>query len=96
MKFQTPSKFSQSGLILGRVVPRCTDPNMAVRKEAISCVQLVLSLAARYEGHMANLDNDHASELAKMREKVETEDPNVLFEVTNELAKVSMENGTFI
>lgn len=85
---QAPSKFSQSGLILGRVVPRCTDPSMAVRQDAVSCVRLVLCLAALYEGHVVDHDNDHISDLSKVREKVQTEDPNELFKVTNELAKV--------
>ncbi|KAJ4431384.1 hypothetical protein ANN_19981 [Periplaneta americana] len=87
--YEAPTKFSQSGLILGRVVPRCTDPSMSVRQEAIDCVRLVLCLAARYEGHMADHDNDHANDLSRVREKVQTEDPNELFKVTNELAKVS-------
>ncbi|XP_069674813.1 maestro heat-like repeat-containing protein family member 1 isoform X2 [Periplaneta americana] len=86
--YEAPTKFSQSGLILGRVVPRCTDPSMSVRQEAIDCVRLVLCLAARYEGHMADHDNDHANDLSRVREKVQTEDPNELFKVTNELAKI--------
>lgn len=86
--YEAPSKFSQSGLILGRVVPRCTDPSMAVRQEAVICVQLVLSLAALYEGYVADHDNDHLSDLSQIRDKVLTEDPNELFKVTNELAKI--------
>jgi hypothetical protein len=61
---------------------------MAVRQEAVICVQLVLCLAALYEGYVAEHDNDHASGLSQIRDKVLTEDPNELFKVTNELAKV--------
>jgi hypothetical protein len=62
---------------------------MAVRQEAVKCVQLILCLASLYEGHMADHDNDHASDLSRIQEKVQTEDPNELFRVTNELGKVS-------
>jgi hypothetical protein len=61
---------------------------MAVRQDAIDCVQLVLCLAALYEGHAVDHDNDHAGDLSRVREKIHTEDPNELFKVTNELAKV--------
>lgn len=61
---------------------------MAVRQEAVICVQLVLCLAALYEGYVADHDNECANDLSQIRDKVLTEDPNELFKVTNELAKV--------
>jgi hypothetical protein len=61
---------------------------MAVRQEAVICVQLVLCLAALYEGYVADHDNDQEGSLSQIRDKVLTEDPNELFKVTNELAKV--------
>lgn len=61
---------------------------MAVRQEAVICVQLVLRLAALYEGCVADRDDDCANDLSQIRDKVLTEDPNELFKVTNELAKV--------
>ncbi|GLG92482.1 Uncharacterized protein GBIM_00172 [Gryllus bimaculatus] len=40
MKFscEAPSRFGQTGLMLGRVVPRCTDPSMEVRRLAVGTV----------------------------------------------------------
>jgi hypothetical protein len=61
---------------------------MAVRQEGVMCVQLVLRLAELYEGYVAERDNDFASGLSQIRDKILTEDPNELFEVTNELGKV--------
>jgi hypothetical protein len=58
-----------------------------VRQDAVDCVRLVLHLAALYEGRV-DRGNDHSGDLSQVREKVHTEDPNELFRVTNELAKV--------
>jgi len=61
---------------------------MLVRQEAIDCVRLVLCLAALYEGHIPDHGNDHACDLLQIRAKIQTEDPDELFRVTNELGKV--------
>ncbi|XP_068084667.1 maestro heat-like repeat-containing protein family member 1 [Anabrus simplex] len=86
--FETPSKFGQTGLMLGRIVPRCTDPSMKVRRAAITCVRLVLCLAARYEGHMSDYDNDLTSALAQVQSDIQTNDPTKLFQITSELAQI--------
>lgn len=46
--YEGPTTFGQTGLILARIIPRCTDPNKNTRKIAIECVCLVLCIAGRY------------------------------------------------
>nr|CAD7601307.1 unnamed protein product [Timema genevievae] len=86
--YESPSKFTQTGLLLGRLVPRCTDPCLPVRPLAVECVCLVLQLASRYEGHLADHDNDTTGALETIRQQIVTEDPAALFKVTGELARI--------
>nr|CAD7453186.1 unnamed protein product [Timema tahoe] len=86
--YESPSKFTQTGLLLGRLVPRCTDPCLPVRPLAVECVCLVLQLASRYEGHLADHDNDTTGALETIRQQIVTEDPSALFKVTGELARI--------
>nr|CAD7202277.1 unnamed protein product [Timema douglasi] len=86
--YESPSKFTQTGLLLGRLVPRCTDPCLPVRPRAVECVCLVLQLASRYEGHLADHDNDTTGALENIRQQIVTEDPSALFKVTGELARI--------
>nr|CAD7435661.1 unnamed protein product [Timema monikensis] len=86
--YESPSKFTQTGLLLGRLVPRCTDPCLPVRPRAVECVCLVLQLASRYEGHLADHDNDTTGALENIQQQIVTEDPSSLFKVTGELARI--------
>lgn len=90
MKFayEAPSQFGQTGFILGRLVPRCTDPNTNIRLVALECVRLVLCIAARYEGHMSDYNNEIGTSLDSLRQDIETNDPKLLFSITSDLAKV--------
>lgn len=47
--------FSNLGTLLGRLVPRCTDPHLPVRQTAIDCVQVVLRIALRYQGETRSI-----------------------------------------
>lgn len=90
MKFayEAPSQFGQTGFILGRLVPRCTDPNTNIRLIALECVRLVLFIAARYEGHMSDYNNEIGNALGDLKKDIETNDPKLLFTITSDLAKV--------
>lgn len=90
MKFsyEAPSQFSQTGFILGRLVPRCTDPNTNIRLVALECIRLVLYIAARYEGHMSDYNNEIGTALGALKHDIETNDPKLLFTITSELAKI--------
>lgn len=90
MKFayEAPSQFGQTGFILGRLVPRCTDPNTNIRLCALECVRLVLCIAARYEGHMSDYNNEIGNALATLKQDIETNDPKLLFTITSDIAKI--------
>lgn len=38
------------GQILGRMVPRCSDPNLAIRQMSIDCIQVTLRIATCMPG----------------------------------------------
>lgn len=90
MKFayEAPSKFGQTGFILGRIIPRCTDPNITIRLVAVECVRLVLCIAARYEGHMSDYNNEIGNLLIALKTDLASSDPKVLYGVTSDIAKV--------
>lgn len=94
MKFayEGPTTFTQTGLLLGRIVPRCTDSNRTIRKVAVESVCLVLCISSRYEGHMRDNDKILYDALSNVRENIETEEPKLLFNLTNDLANVIAEN----
>ena len=49
--FQNVSKFENEHVILARLVPRCTDPCVEVRRLAIDGIHVTLKLASRLDGN---------------------------------------------
>ncbi|XP_050312814.1 maestro heat-like repeat-containing protein family member 1 isoform X3 [Anthonomus grandis grandis] len=90
--YDLPSTFRQTGVLLARVVPRCTDPNSVIRKVAVDCICLILSIAARYEGHMRDHDKTLSNSLQLVQQSIELEDPKLLFQLTSDLASVICSN----
>ncbi|XP_075211694.1 maestro heat like repeat family protein c11.1 isoform X2 [Lycorma delicatula] len=60
MKFtyDAPSKFAQSGQMLGRIVVRCMDSESDVRKPSLACARLILLITAKYEGLSVGSDSE--------------------------------------
>ncbi|XP_039279255.1 maestro heat-like repeat-containing protein family member 1 isoform X2 [Nilaparvata lugens] len=56
--YDAPSKFAQSGQMLGKIVVRCMDQEVEVRKLALHCARLILLITAKYEGLAAGSDCD--------------------------------------
>ncbi|KAH1014351.1 hypothetical protein HUJ04_003198 [Dendroctonus ponderosae] len=83
-----PSVFNQSGILLSRIIPRCTDPNKNIRKVAVDCVCLVLCIAARYEGEMRDHDKVLSNSLQNVQQNIESDDPKLLFNLTSDLAYI--------
>ncbi|XP_064611998.1 maestro heat-like repeat-containing protein family member 1 [Liolophura sinensis] len=81
-------KFDNLGRILARLIPRCTDPCVTVRQLAIDCVQNVLRIHLRYEGSLPDEKDQMVEALPTLKERLKKTDPNVLFGVVNDLAKV--------
>ena len=80
--------FSTLGNLLGRMLPRCTDPVMGVRQNSMECVQLLLTINDRYEGVPANVSDERIEALGTLRKSLEKNEPAVLFNVVNELSVV--------
>lgn len=85
--------FNQTGFLLGKIVPRCTDPYVNVRKIAVECVCLVLCIANRYEGRMRDYDKQLHNSLFNILENIDTDDPKTLFNLTTELAYIVANNN---
>jgi hypothetical protein len=82
------SHFSTLGNLLGRILPRCTDPVTAVRQNSMECVQLLLIINDRYEGVPQNVSDERIDALSVLKETLSKNEPSVLFNVVNELAVV--------
>ncbi|KAF5275577.1 hypothetical protein FQA39_LY06689 [Lamprigera yunnana] len=90
--YEGPTTFSQSGFLLARVVPRCTDPNRTIRKVGVETLRLILCITARYEGHMRDHDKVISQSLQSVQEQIDSEKPKVLFNLTTDLANVIIEH----
>ncbi|CAH1269548.1 MROH1 [Branchiostoma lanceolatum] len=84
----SPTVFSNHGTLLARLTPRCTDPSLTVRQVAIDCVQVVLKIGLRYEGQPVDHKDQMVEALTTLKERVVKDDPQVLFSVVSDLAKV--------
>ncbi|XP_047135268.1 maestro heat-like repeat-containing protein family member 1 isoform X1 [Hydra vulgaris] len=86
--FQSGVHFSTLGNILGRLLPRCTDPVVSVRQNSVECVQILLTINDRYEGVPANVNDERIEALTQLRENLLHNEPALLFTVVNELSIV--------
>ncbi|XP_052059790.1 maestro heat-like repeat-containing protein family member 1 isoform X2 [Mytilus californianus] len=80
--------FPTECVILAKLVPRCTDPNIKVRQMAMDCVQCTLRIASKIAGNSMDQPDQMIDALCTLKERLEKDDPNVLFSVINDLAKV--------
>ncbi|CAG2193325.1 unnamed protein product [Mytilus edulis] len=80
--------FPTECVILAKLVPRCTDPNIRVRQMAMDCVQCTLRIASKIAGNSMDQPDQMIDALCTLKERLEKDDPNVLFSVINDLAKV--------
>nr|XP_023029049.1 maestro heat-like repeat-containing protein family member 1 [Leptinotarsa decemlineata] len=90
MKFayESPTSFGQTGSLLAKVVPRCTDPNKNIRKVAVECMCLILCIASRYEGHMREHDKVLSNSLQHIQQQIDSDDPKLLYNLTSDLAHI--------
>ncbi|XP_051999976.1 maestro heat-like repeat-containing protein family member 1 isoform X2 [Xyrauchen texanus] len=80
--------FHNLGALLGRLAPRCTDPNPEVRRAAIDCVYSLMYIQLRYEGFSLDYKDDSVESLLDVREKLSNPDHSVLYKTCSELTKV--------
>lgn len=88
LSVKTLVTFHNLGPLLGRLAPRCTDPNAAVRRAAIDCIYSLLHIQLRYEGFSLDYKDDSVESLLTLREKLNDPDPSVLYKTCSELTKI--------
>uniref|UniRef100_A0A673MNJ9 Maestro heat-like repeat-containing protein family member 1 n=1 Tax=Sinocyclocheilus rhinocerous TaxID=307959 RepID=A0A673MNJ9_9TELE len=80
--------FHNLGALVGRLAPRCTDPNPEVRRAAIDCVYRLMYIQLRYEGFSLDYKDDSVEGLLDVREKLSNPDNTVLYKTCSELTKI--------
>lgn len=87
MNPENTSDFSNIGIFLANLIPRCSDPVIKVRKLSLDCVQTILESAMIMEGE--NPSNDMMlNGFQTLNERIEKSDTNVLFVVAIDISKV--------
>ncbi|XP_048576780.1 maestro heat-like repeat-containing protein family member 1 isoform X2 [Nematostella vectensis] len=82
------ANFTAIGPILARIVPRCTDPLITVRQNAIDSIQTLLRMSARYQGYSPDSRDDLIDALATLQQRAQEEDATIMFSVASDLSKV--------
>ncbi|RXN31759.1 maestro heat-like repeat-containing family member 1 isoform X1 [Labeo rohita] len=80
--------FHNLGALVGRLAPRCTDPNPEVRRAAIDCIYRLMYIQLRYEGFSLDHKDDSVEALLEVREKLSNPDHSVLYKTCSELTKI--------
>ncbi|XP_071959367.1 maestro heat-like repeat-containing protein family member 1 [Antedon mediterranea] len=79
--------FFNLGSLLGSIVPRCSDPNLMVREDAIESIQIILRISLRYDGQPPEYKDPMVEALSTLRDRVSQGDAQVLFSVVNDISK---------
>lgn len=82
-----PTAVEGLGKFLADLVPRCTDPSLSVRKDALGCIQRFLRIQAWMQGH-GGKEDIMIDAITKLQERSESKESSVQFSMMNDLAKV--------
>lgn len=86
---EAPSKFNQTGQMLGKIVPRCIDSNGTVRQVSVDILQKTLEIACIYETlTIADSSTDWIKEIELVKEQIITDDPQEIYNLAGEIAKI--------
>ncbi|XP_053949877.1 maestro heat-like repeat-containing protein family member 1 isoform X1 [Anastrepha ludens] len=86
---EAPSKFNQTGQMLGKIVPRCIDSNGTVRQVSVDILQKTLEISCIYETlTIADSETDWVKEIELVKEQIITDDPKMIYHLAGEIAKV--------
>lgn len=80
--------FHNLGALLGRLSPRCSDPNPSVRIAAIDCLHTLLYIQLRYEGFSLDYIDEGVNSLLPLKERLENPDHSVLYKTCSDITKV--------
>ncbi|XP_051871929.1 maestro heat-like repeat-containing protein family member 1 isoform X2 [Pristis pectinata] len=88
LNVRTMVTFHNLGAIIGRLVPRCTDPLVTVRRSALEGVYTLLSIQQRYAGFAHNHRDEGVERLWTLRDSLDQSDSRVLFCNCSEIGQV--------
>lgn len=86
---EAPSKFHQTGSMLGKMVPRCIDSSGRVREICVNILKKILELACIYET-LTIPDNTMPwmIDLQKIREQITVEDNEAIIQMAKEISGI--------
>ncbi|XP_055840897.1 maestro heat-like repeat-containing protein family member 1 isoform X1 [Episyrphus balteatus] len=86
---EAPSKFNQTGSMLGKIVPRCIDSNATVRQVSVEILQKTLEISCIYETlTIADSSVDWVKEIEMVKENIITDDPKKIYHLAGNIAKI--------
>ncbi|XP_030379317.1 maestro heat-like repeat-containing protein family member 1 [Scaptodrosophila lebanonensis] len=86
---EAPSKFNQTGQMLGKIVPRCIDSNGTVRQVSVDILQKTLEISCIYETlTIADSSADWVKEIESIKEQIITDVPKQIYNLAGDIAKV--------
>lgn len=89
MGCEAPSKFNQTGAMLGRIVPRCIDSNATVRQVGVEILKRILEIACMYETlTIPDAQDNWMQELVQLKEDIITDDPKEIYRIAGDLAAI--------
>lgn len=88
---EAPSKFNQSGAMLGKIVPRCIDTYATVRQTAVDILKRILEISCIYETLTIAENDEWYQELNAIREDIVTDDAVQLYHLTEDISKIIAE-----
>ena len=82
-----PASLDGLGKFLADLVPRCVDPSLSVRKDALGCIQRLLRIQEWMQGN-GGKEDIMIDAITKLQSRSESKESNVQFSMVNDLAKV--------
>ncbi|XP_068093944.1 maestro heat-like repeat-containing protein family member 1 isoform X2 [Hyperolius riggenbachi] len=80
--------FSNLGLLIGRLSPRCSDSLPLIRQRTLDCIYHLLYIQLRYEGFAPDHKEESVEKLRTLRQGLVNPDSNVLFHTCNNIASI--------
>ncbi|KAF7651228.1 hypothetical protein LDENG_00113910 [Lucifuga dentata] len=80
--------FHNLGALLGRLSPRCSDPQPAIRIAAVNCIYTLLNIQLQYEGFALDYRDEAVESLLPLRDRLENPDHSILYKTCSDLTKV--------
>ncbi|CAN0069578.1 unnamed protein product [Lampetra fluviatilis] len=79
---------SNLGTVMGRLVPRCTDPVLSVRRCAIQALYAILRIHLKYEGFSPDYKDDMVEGILTLNQRLEQLNQQALQQAGSDIAKV--------